>query len=115
MIPKPRLRPCGETESGRRPPWRRERREPGPEARAWAAGPRDEVSSVGARQVRATRGGLRDGRARAGQRLGAAPQARAWSPPWRGSRASCVTPRDVHPAGRGAAGAAEGGVGGAQL
>lgn len=47
------------------------------------------------RQVRATRGRLRGGRARAGQRLGAAPQARAWSPPRRGSRASCVTPRDV--------------------
>lgn len=50
VIPEPRwrLRPCGETESGRRPwlwPWRRRRRELGPEAWGRAVGPREEVSA----------------------------------------------------------------------
>lgn len=121
MIPKRWLSRAGETESGRRPrrgPWRRRLREPSPEARAWAAGPQDEVSSgrgatgagdAGQAAGRQGSGGTAAGRGASGPGLvpaAAGFQSVVRDAPGRGP--------GVHPGGRGAAGDAEGGVGGAQ-
>lgn len=113
---------AGETESGRRPrrgPWRRQWREPVPEARAWAEGPRDEVSSgrgatgagdVGRAAGRQGSGGTAAGRGASGPGLvpdAAGFQSVVRDAPGRGP--------GVHRGGRGAAKDAEGGVGGAQI